>query len=460
MKTCPSCQAQVVDEAKFCNKCGFNIKASESQNSFCVECGAKLESGSLFCIECGKKQPENDGLNSFDFSLLQDANEMLIEQSGLSIENGILTGYTGKRTSVFIPNSVEEIFDRAFYNNDFITDVHIDNGASVIGKYAFSNCRCLKKIKISKSVKQIGEYAFYGTRLECLILDEYDKSILISCLTPNGIKYLNAVNDIKSVISEENGCTVINISKLENQAIEYLNECKQKEQEERERQIKEAQRKRELLLADIGKIWTFGSYYQNSDSSKEPLEWIVVDRREGGAMLITKNAIAYKNFNETNTNCYWQNSTLHNWLVNDFFNSAFSNDEKSRMMTLKEASEKTNFNATSYMYLNVTNEKVFLLTKDNAFSYLKTIEQRQCKSTPYAMRSYFKTKSQFASLATDYNKYGACNWWLCGCPHQYGKSSYFADCVKATGDISLGINNGGCPITLESGVRPIIWINV
>lgn len=433
----------------FCPKCRKKLVVQD----FCVECGADLS-------EYLSNDTSNDSNGAFDFSLLQDANDILIEQSGLVIENGILTGYTGKKTNVVIPGSVEEIFDKAFYNNNFITDVEIGNGVSAIGKNAFANCPYLKRVKIPKSVKQIGEYAFYGTRLNYLILEEYSSIFLTSCLSANGIKYLNTGIDIKDISKEENGCLVINVSEFEIQATNYFNECRRKEQEERERQWQEAARKRELLLADIGKIWTFGSYYQNSDSSKEPLEWIVVDRREGGAMLITQNAIAYKNFNETNTNCYWQNSTLHNWLVNDFFNSAFSNDEKSRMMTLKEASEKTNFNSTPYTYLNVTNEKVFLLTKDNAFSYLKTIEQRQCKSTPYAMRSYFKTKSQFASLATDYNKYGACNWWLCGCPHQYGTSSYFADCVKATGDMSLGINNGGCPITLESGVRPIIWINV
>ena len=73
MKTCPNCLSQVVDEAKFCNKCGFDIKAAEEQSAFCIECGAKLENGSLFCIQCGKKQlqVDNNSFSTFDFSGLE-----------------------------------------------------------------------------------------------------------------------------------------------------------------------------------------------------------------------------------------------------------------------------------------------------------------------------------------------------------------------------------------------------
>ena len=54
MKECPKCKAQVSDTAKFCIKCGFNIKKHEEENSkhFCPECGTEF-SGGNFCPECG-----------------------------------------------------------------------------------------------------------------------------------------------------------------------------------------------------------------------------------------------------------------------------------------------------------------------------------------------------------------------------------------------------------------------
>lgn len=53
MKQCPKCQANISDSAKFCVKCGYNIKKYEEEMEyFCSECGTKF-SGGVFCPECG-----------------------------------------------------------------------------------------------------------------------------------------------------------------------------------------------------------------------------------------------------------------------------------------------------------------------------------------------------------------------------------------------------------------------
>lgn len=56
MKICPECQAKIIDNSKFCVKCGFNIKKFEEENAtseyFCPDCGTKF-SGGYFCPECG-----------------------------------------------------------------------------------------------------------------------------------------------------------------------------------------------------------------------------------------------------------------------------------------------------------------------------------------------------------------------------------------------------------------------
>ena len=54
MKECPKCKVLVADTAKFCIKCGFNIKNHEEENSkyFCPECGTEFSDGK-FCPECG-----------------------------------------------------------------------------------------------------------------------------------------------------------------------------------------------------------------------------------------------------------------------------------------------------------------------------------------------------------------------------------------------------------------------
>lgn len=51
MRACPSCQAQVPAQSKFCPECGTPIP----QTKFCAECGNKLAPGAKFCPECGTK---------------------------------------------------------------------------------------------------------------------------------------------------------------------------------------------------------------------------------------------------------------------------------------------------------------------------------------------------------------------------------------------------------------------
>jgi len=49
--TCPSCNAPLEGNVKFCPECGAKIQAQ----AHCTECGAKLNPGAKFCGECGTK---------------------------------------------------------------------------------------------------------------------------------------------------------------------------------------------------------------------------------------------------------------------------------------------------------------------------------------------------------------------------------------------------------------------
>jgi hypothetical protein len=49
--TCPSCNAPLEGNLKFCPECGAKIQAQ----AHCTECGAKLNPGAKFCGECGAK---------------------------------------------------------------------------------------------------------------------------------------------------------------------------------------------------------------------------------------------------------------------------------------------------------------------------------------------------------------------------------------------------------------------
>ena len=102
MKNCPKCNANISDTAKFCVKCGFNIKKYEEEASkeyFCAECGTKF-SGGTFCPECGYNVQNDlnggaelaiDNGNDIDFSTInQMASDQLFEKEGFTVDNGVL----------------------------------------------------------------------------------------------------------------------------------------------------------------------------------------------------------------------------------------------------------------------------------------------------------------------------------------------------------------------------------
>ena len=64
--------------------------------------------------------------------------------------------------SITIPNSVAVIGDYAFYGCSNIIGVALSTGVTTIGDYAFYGCSNLSNISVPSSVITIGDYAFYG----------------------------------------------------------------------------------------------------------------------------------------------------------------------------------------------------------------------------------------------------------------------------------------------------------
>ena len=78
-----------------------------------------------------------------------------------------ITGYTGKETYVFVPQSIDglpvtRIGERALAFNTNIVYLVILNSVTNIGDWAFRECANLAEVQISSSVADIGQGAFYG----------------------------------------------------------------------------------------------------------------------------------------------------------------------------------------------------------------------------------------------------------------------------------------------------------
>lgn len=217
MKTCPSCKASVNDSAKFCVKCGFNIKKHEEESAlvlFCPECGTKIEGGT-FCSECGynagadltaeaeipvenkaaaEKKSEQQGDDLFDkldslFSDAADEKKSSLEKDAFyktlspftyeehSDGSFTVTGLKDKSAiTVTVPAPVVSIADGAFKGAGFVR-AELPEGLLTIGKEAFSDSKNLINVNIPSTVMIIGDSAFSGCELLELTIPDTVKKV-------------------------------------------------------------------------------------------------------------------------------------------------------------------------------------------------------------------------------------------------------------------------------------------
>lgn len=153
--------------------------------------------------------------------------------------------------------------------------------------------------------------------------------------------------------------------------------------------------------AKPGDIITFGSYEQDNDLSngKEPIEWVVLENNEDNVKVISKyilDAVPYHQYNEE---VQWKDSTIHEWLNNEFYNAAFSDEEKKKIQPHGELIPH---------YYEKTWSNVYLWDLYDMVSYYGG-------NVGYNENEEYYTSSKLKAEATPYALANGCEnsyWWL------------------------------------------------
>ena len=200
--------------------------------------------------------------------------------------------------------------------------------------------------------------------------------------------------------------------------------------------------KEQLKGIKVGNYIKFGAYEQDNNTSngKEDVEWLVLEVKDGKALVISKYALDYKQYNTSNADVTWETCTLRKWLNNDFLGSAFSADQKAMIPTITVSADKNP--EYSINPGNATQDQVFLLSITEANKYFSSDSARQCEPTDFAV-----TNGAWESNS------GNCAWWL----RSPGSHQTLAADVTHDGSVNyIGYN----VYYFYDAVRPALWIDL
>ena len=94
--------------------------------------------------------------------------------------------------AVQLPNTLEKIYEYAFYNLAKLTSVNIPSGVTLIGEHAFQNTS-LEKVEIPETVKEIGERAFQNCKATELKIGSYAPDEVETVIAPWAFYGMNNV---------------------------------------------------------------------------------------------------------------------------------------------------------------------------------------------------------------------------------------------------------------------------
>ena len=198
----------------------------------------------------------------------------------------------------------------------------------------------------------------------------------------------------------------------------------------------------------IGDTVSFGSYEQDhayNNSGITPIEWQILDIKDGNALLISKYALLSEYFSDSEVvvdknGVTWQDSSLRSNLNGKFYSEAFSSAEKKHIVLTRLAENKEE------KYCNrsclATEDHIFLLSMSEADKYFKTNAARRCEP------SKFVSDGAEAVMSGKY-----CEYWLRSATERIG----FSLVVQADGAI---MEAKGYHQNTRMPVRPAMWVEL
>ena len=199
-----------------------------------------------------------------------------------------------------------------------------------------------------------------------------------------------------------------------------------------------------------GDTITLGEYEQDGNlyNGSEALTWTVHEIKDGRALLLCDTCIAAIPFNSDGSDNSWGNSDIRNWLNGEFYNSAFSDNERNiivetELSTGRLSDAEYHTFGETYGEDEITNDRVFVPDLSEFWSITDELlvseiaNENLMSNNPFWRRDYYRTM-----------------FWI-RCP--YGEENNYACGYDTDGEQSMYYVFSPDTYAL---VRPAVWIDV
>lgn len=202
---------------------------------------------------------------------------------------------------------------------------------------------------------------------------------------------------------------------------------------------------------EVGKTTTFGTFEQDNDrgTTDEPINWIILKKTDTSMYLISEKILVYMPFHNELYSLYssykWNQTSMYEWLNDDFYNSAFTEDEKNLI------SEPSTYGIG----------RISILSRKEAETYFDWRGDREAYHTKFA-GAHSKSYSP-SGVCNDYGEWAlrtitASQIQPCGYAHAYVTED--GEIVDVDSEYKYISNGYSYNSYVSIGVRPVIWISL
>lgn len=188
----------------------------------------------------------------------------------------------------------------------------------------------------------------------------------------------------------------------------------------------------------------FGKYELdgNTDNGTENIEWIILDKQNGRALLLSKYILDNIVYNKKQIDTDWKQCSLRQWLNSEFYDKTFNLSEKKLILP----TELFDSNTTDYIYC-------LSLEEVNKYFNNDLIKDFYCFTED--VEYYSNNYTNASTIVTDYYnmKYydEGGDWWL----RTSGDYQDYCAYVDRGGWIDSRGTNVDNPFM---GIRPVLWL--